>query len=145
MGYGMMTRRQVFMDAGGFDASFDIAYWDVDYCLKLIDRGYRITYTPYARLNHHIPVPTLSELIIEPDATRFKTRWQQAIDRDPYFNPNFSRELESFNYEAPVHHCDQAEQAASGTGLRFFREWFSMWPCNRRAPSKKASRFASII
>jgi O-antigen biosynthesis protein len=96
MGYGMMTRRLLFMDAGGFDEEFATAYWDVDYCLRLRDRGYLITYTPYARLIHHIPVPTLSELIIEPDATRFKNRWQQVIDRDPYFNPNFSRQLESF-------------------------------------------------
>ena len=99
MGYGMMTRRHLFLNAGGFDEVFTTAYWDVDYCLRLRDRGYLITYTPYARLNHHIEVPTLEEMIVEPDAACFKTRWRQLIDHDPYFNPNFSRKLESFHYD----------------------------------------------
>jgi GT2 family glycosyltransferase len=98
MGYGLMTRRALFVEIGGFDAEFNTAYWDADYCLRLGERGYRITYTPYSRLKHHIPVPLLSEMVVEPDATRFRARWRKVIDRDPFFNPNFSRQLESFEY-----------------------------------------------
>lgn len=96
MGLGMMTRKRLFNEIGGFDASFESAYWDADYCLRLNARGYRITYTPYATFTHHIRVPTIEQMIIEPDASIFRERWQCVIDRDPYFNPNFLRTLECF-------------------------------------------------
>ena len=102
MGLGMMTRKKLFMDIGGFDDEFERAYWDVDYCLKLREQGYLMTYTPYARFRHHIPVKAINEMIVEPEATLFRSRWQHIIDRDPYFNPNFSREVESFSWKRPV-------------------------------------------
>jgi len=99
MGLGMMTRRKLFTDIGGFDKGFGKAYWDADYCLRLRERGYLITYTPYSKFHHHIPVKAIHEMIAEPDATRFRCRWQHVIDADPYFNPNFSRSLENFSFE----------------------------------------------
>jgi len=96
MGMGMMTRRSVFEEAGGFDPVFSQAYWDVDYCLRLRERGYWITYTPYARFVHHVPVKSIPEMIVEPDAGRFKERWASMIASEPFFNPRFSRALEAF-------------------------------------------------
>ena len=98
MGLGMMTRKKLFMDIGGFDEEFERAYWDVDYCLKLREEGYLMTYTPYARFRHHIPVKAINEMIVEPEAALFRSRWQHIIDGDPYFNPNFSREVEDFSF-----------------------------------------------
>lgn len=99
MGLGMMTRRRLFTDIGGFDERFGKAYWDADYCLRLRERGYLITYTPYSEFRHHIPVKAIPEMIVEPEATLFRRRWQHVIDADPYFNPNFSRLLEDFSFE----------------------------------------------
>ena len=96
MGLGMMTPKRLFAEIGGFDAAFGSAYWDADYCLRLRARHYLITYTPYATFTHHIAVPAIEQMIVEPDATTFRARWQPVIDRDPYFNPNFSRNLECF-------------------------------------------------
>ena len=96
LGLGMMTRKKLFMDIGGFDEKLERAYWNVDYCLKLRELGYLITYTPYAKFRHHIPVKAIHEMIVEPEAALFRSRWQHIIDRDPYYNPNFSREVEDF-------------------------------------------------
>ena len=96
MGLGMMTPKRLFVESGGFDATFKRAYWDADYCLRLRARHHLVTYTPYATFTHHIAVPAIEQMIIEPDAASFRTRWQPVIDRDPYFNPNFSRNLECF-------------------------------------------------
>jgi GT2 family glycosyltransferase len=96
LGLGMMLRRKTFEGAGGFDEDYVREYWDVDFCLRLGEQGLRITFTPYARLRHYVPVRTLEEMVSEPDATRFRARWQSWIDRDPFFNPNFSREREDF-------------------------------------------------
>lgn len=97
MGLGMMTRKSLLQKVGGFDRRFGAAYWDADFCLRLREHKFLITYTPYARFIHHIPVKTIPEMIVEPEATHFRERWQQIIDNDPYFNPGFSRELESFS------------------------------------------------
>ena len=99
MGFGMMTRRDLFISVGGFDEGYETLYWDVDYCLRLGNKGYQITYTPYAKFRHHIPAKPIHEMIAEPDAAYFRKRWQSIIDNDPYFNPNFTRDLEDFSFK----------------------------------------------
>jgi GT2 family glycosyltransferase len=48
----LMVRRQVFDEVGGFDERYRIAYSDIEMCLRIHARGYRIVYTPFARLRH---------------------------------------------------------------------------------------------
>jgi GT2 family glycosyltransferase len=48
----MMLRREVFERAGGFDESFAGDYNDVDFCLRLLDLGFRNVYVPRAALYH---------------------------------------------------------------------------------------------
>src|SRR5665213_2397434 len=48
-----VTRRAVWDAVGGFDEeNFAVAYNDVDYCLKVREAGFRVVWTPYARLLH---------------------------------------------------------------------------------------------
>ena len=42
------------------------------------------------------PVTPVDEMVVEPEAALFRERWRRVIERDPYFNPHFSRELEDF-------------------------------------------------
>ena len=37
----------------GLDEKFAVAFNDVDFCLRVRDRGYRIAWTPYAQLTHY--------------------------------------------------------------------------------------------
>ena len=97
MGLGMMTRKKNYIAVGGFDENFAGAYWDVDYCLKLRQKNFLITYTPYAQFVHHIAVQAVHEMRVEPEASRLRQNWQGVIDHDPYFNRNFSREREDFS------------------------------------------------
>jgi GT2 family glycosyltransferase len=84
----MMTRAQVFREIGGFSEQFPLNYNDVDYCLKLLSRGMRIVYTPYAKLYHH---EAASKLGLEPrELAAFKKAWQTRFPRDPYYNPNLT-------------------------------------------------------
>src|SRR4029077_9693828 len=46
----MLTRRDVFQQAGGFDESLSGALADVDLCLKIRRADYLIVYTPFAKL-----------------------------------------------------------------------------------------------
>lgn len=49
----LMTRSDLYRQLGGFDETdFGVAYNDVDYCLRVVAAGYRVVYTPQAKLMH---------------------------------------------------------------------------------------------
>jgi GT2 family glycosyltransferase len=48
-----MMRREVFRQLGGYDERFRLSFSDVVLCLEAWKAGYRVVYTPYARLVHH--------------------------------------------------------------------------------------------
>jgi len=48
----MMLRREVFDEVGGFDERFAISFNDVDLCMRITKRGYRIIYNPHVWLEH---------------------------------------------------------------------------------------------
>ena len=49
----LLTRTDLYRQLGGFDErDFQVAYNDVDYCLRAAQAGYRTVYTPQATLTH---------------------------------------------------------------------------------------------
>jgi len=87
----MATRKEVIEELGGFDVRFAIDYNDIDYCLRAVERGYRIVYTPYAEL-YHFEGQTARRREASPLATRlFRERWPRYIENDPFYNPNLTR------------------------------------------------------
>ncbi|MDP2136881.1 MAG: glycosyltransferase, partial [Candidatus Didemnitutus sp.] len=49
----LLTRTELYRELAGFDEKdFGVAYNDVDYCLRVRGRGWRVIYTPQARLMH---------------------------------------------------------------------------------------------
>jgi GT2 family glycosyltransferase/glycosyltransferase involved in cell wall biosynthesis/ubiquinone/menaquinone biosynthesis C-methylase UbiE/Flp pilus assembly protein TadD len=49
----MLIREDVFTESGMFDETFINGYEDVDLCLKVRDKGYRIIYNPESELYHY--------------------------------------------------------------------------------------------
>ena len=50
----MLVSRACFSQLGGFDeATFPVAYNDVDFCLRAGAAGWRVVWTPFATLIHH--------------------------------------------------------------------------------------------
>ena len=49
----MAIRRDVFNEFGGFDTAFYNGYDDVDLCLSLSEKGYRIRYVAESQIVHH--------------------------------------------------------------------------------------------
>jgi O-antigen biosynthesis protein len=92
----LLTRREVFQQIGGFDEKLSSALADVDLCLKMRQAGYLIVYTPAAKLYWEPPVgdhtDTSGEAIIH-------ERWSHVLERDPYYNPNLSRERADFSLD----------------------------------------------
>ena len=97
-----MMRREVFEEVGGLNESLPFNYNDVDFCLRIKEKGYLIVYTPYSILIHHESVTRVSE-VTEYEANYMKSRWKRVIDNDPYYNPNLSRKRSDFGLrEKPI-------------------------------------------
>ncbi|GAP09613.1 predicted glycosyltransferases [Bellilinea caldifistulae] len=87
----MMVRRDVFEQVGGFDESLTLAFGDVDLCLRIIDAGYRIVYTPDVQLIHY-EGKTRGKYIPKQDFLAKREYFREKIKKgDPYYNPNLSR------------------------------------------------------
>lgn len=105
----MAVRRSVFEEAGGFDAAeLPDSFADVDFCLRLGARGYRIVYTPFARLLQHRKAshgPGDGELeryrLSATEREAMRRRWGGLLDADPFYNPNLSMEREDFALAFP--------------------------------------------
>ena len=74
---------------------FKIAFNDVDFCLKMIKKGYRIVYNPYVEMYHYESKSRGYNLSVEKqkkfeeECKNFKDKWGNYYD--PYYNINFSR------------------------------------------------------
>lgn len=93
----LMTRATIYRDLGGFALDFPLNYNDVDYCLRLRERGLRSVCTPYARLVHHESVTKAGFFPSEVKA--FHERWLKHLPADPYYNPNFDQQSHDFRID----------------------------------------------
>lgn len=93
----LMTRAELFRSVGGFDLIFPLNYNDVDYCLRLHERGFRSVCTPYARLVHHESVT--KEGFFPVELKVFQNRWGTKLPLDPYYNANFNQSNHEFQVD----------------------------------------------
>jgi GT2 family glycosyltransferase len=97
----LMSRRAVFLEVGGLDEIFPIDFNDVDYCLRVRRAGYRIVYTPYARLVHHESASFGARQQDPAGIAEMKRRWHKEIELDPYYNSNLTREFPDYRLRLP--------------------------------------------
>ncbi|MBD2517426.1 glycosyltransferase [Nostoc sp. FACHB-973] len=93
----LLTPRQLFLELGGFDEEqFAVAYNDVDYCYRLVDKGYRCVYCPTAELLHKEGASRgFRDNPREPAA--FKRKYNNKID--PWYSPHLSLNDEQFKIQ----------------------------------------------
>lgn len=100
----LMMRRDVFDEVGGLDESFEVAFNDVDLCMKIREKGYLVVFTPYAELYHYESKSRGNDSTPEKlerfrgEIDRFKSKWQKQLDDgDPYYNPNLTLTRDDFS------------------------------------------------
>jgi GT2 family glycosyltransferase len=100
----LLVRRSVFEQVGGLDdENLAVAFNDVDFCLKVRQKGYRNLWTPYAELYHHESLSRGQEdspekiQRFQSEIQFMKEKWGPALAGDPYYNPNLSYEHEDFS------------------------------------------------
>jgi len=88
----MMTRRSLWDRVGGFDECLRIDFNDVDYCLKLREAGFRSVYTPFVEAFHHESGSFGGRQQNPDDIAHMVAKWGATLDRDPYYNPNLTKD-----------------------------------------------------
>ncbi|HVI57333.1 MAG TPA: glycosyltransferase family 2 protein [Luteimonas sp.] len=102
----LLVRRDAYEQVSGLDESLQVAFNDIDFCLRLREAGYRNVWTPFAELYHHESASRGSE-DTEEKKQRFarevelmQRRWGEQLPCDPAYNPNLS--LRSFTCELAI-------------------------------------------
>jgi GT2 family glycosyltransferase len=92
----MLTRRSVFQEVGGFnDRDLPVAWNDVDYCLRLREKGYRVVFNPYALL-YHLESQSRGDDKNPAEIRYMMAHWRHEIDHDPFYSPHLSRRDSEF-------------------------------------------------
>lgn len=93
----MMVKKSDFDAVGGLDGTFQVAFNDIDLCMKFRAAGKKIIFTPYAELYHYesksrgLEDTPEKQFRFDKEVKRFQEKWAQQLEMgDPYYSPNLS-------------------------------------------------------
>lgn len=100
----MMTKKSVYNAVGGLTEALEVAFNDIDYCLKVRELGKLVVYNPYAELYHYESKSRGMEDTPEKverfnsEVAKFCERWEDILQKgDPYYNPNLTLDKADFS------------------------------------------------
>jgi GT2 family glycosyltransferase len=115
----MLVRRDAYKKVDGFDEAFELIFGDVDLCLRVKEKGYRIVYDPDVVLIHY-EGKTRGRLNPETDIKLGYTRFTKYIENgDPYYPPGLSRA-----YRLPVNRKQWEENPVERIKNIIEYEWY---------------------
>lgn len=101
----MVVRKEVYQEVGGLnEVDLKVAFNDVDFCLRVLNKGYRNLFTPYAILYHHESLSRgrddteKKRQIFQNEFYYMRRIWGEALIYDTAYNPNLSTEFDGFSY-----------------------------------------------
>lgn len=98
----LLVKARAFDAVGGLDEQFEVAFNDVDFCLRLRQAGWQVVYTPYLQACHYesksrgLDQKGEAKLRFEKERQRLAGRFGKALLRDPFYNPNLTLDMENF-------------------------------------------------
>lgn len=99
----IISRKEIYEEVGNMDEKFEVAFNDLDFCLKIRDKGYLIVIDPYVEMLHYESKSRGYEDTEEKkkrfsgEIARFKEKWGNVLKKgDPYFNSNFRLDIEDY-------------------------------------------------
>ena len=93
----LLVSKKKFEEVNGLEEDLKVAYNDIDFCLKLLKKGYFNVFLPMVEIYHFESKSRGSDL--DPDKIeRFNSeqkymwkKWQETLDDDRFYNPNFTK------------------------------------------------------
>ena len=100
----IMTPKAIYDEVGWMDEELAVAFNDVDFCLKIREKGYVIVYNPFVEFWHYESKTRGQEdspakiKRFQGEMSRFEQRWPEILDSgDPYYNINLSLDTEVYH------------------------------------------------
>ena len=100
----MMNPKSVYEEVGYMEEKLAVAFNDVDFCLKVREKGYLIVYNPYVEFIHYESKSRGQEDTPEKirrfqgEMSTFEQRWGNFLDEgDPYYNIILSLDTEVYH------------------------------------------------
>ena len=100
----LAIRKSTYLAVGGLDEAYQVAYNDVDFCLKVKAAGFYNVYCAHAQLYHYESKTRGNDAENAEKIKRFDkekvqllARWQAEIEHDPYYSPHLTRSAEDFS------------------------------------------------
>ncbi len=104
----LMVKKSLFDEVGGLGEDFAISLNDVDFCIRLRQKGLLNVFTPFAELYHYESASRGSDMSgdnaerYNKESEYFRNKWKEVLDAgDPYYNPNFSLDRSDFSLKIP--------------------------------------------
>ena len=100
----LMTSKSVYEEVGWMDENLAVAFNDVDFCLKIREKGYLVVYNPFVEFWHYESKSRGQENTpakikrFQGEMSTFEKRWGDILDEgDPYYNVNLSLDTEVYH------------------------------------------------
>ena len=100
----IMTPKSIYEEVGYMDENLAVAFNDVDFCLKIREKGYLIVYNPFVEFWHYESKTRGAENTPEKirrfqnEICTFEQRWPDILENgDPYYNINLSLDTEVYH------------------------------------------------
>ncbi len=101
----LMVKKSLYEEVNGLDeVNLKVAFNDVDFCLRLRERGYVNVYNPYVEAYHHESISRGYEdnpekiKRFQSEIDYMKKRHKQILEKgDPYYNVNLTLDYENFS------------------------------------------------
>jgi O-antigen biosynthesis protein len=104
----LVVKKALFEQVGGLnDQELAVGFNDVDFCLKLVEAGYRNVWTPHAELIHHESATRGQDSSpekqrrAEKELRYMRKRWGDKLYVDPAYNPNLSDGRDDMSFAWP--------------------------------------------
>ncbi|MDF5709102.1 MAG: glycosyltransferase [Nostoc sp. S4] len=98
----LMCRREVFKAVSGFEEQLEVAFNDVDLCLKIVEQGYKNIYLPHVMLYHYESksrgsddTPTKLARFLK-EIEYMEKKWKNFIEYDPCYSIHLTRNYEDY-------------------------------------------------
>ena len=96
----LMVSKEKYNEVAGLSENLVVNYNDIDFCLKLLDKGYYNVFLPQVELYHFESQsrgkkPKTESQIKEFENSRdyMQKTWQKYLDNDKFYNPNLSKKI----------------------------------------------------
>ncbi len=94
----LMIAKEKYWEVEGFDEQLEVEYNDVDFCLKLVEKGYNNVWLPEVELYHyesltrgHPHANSKAYARSQKEKKYFRSKWIHFIENDPMYHPNLTR------------------------------------------------------